>query len=315
MKLTKFFLMKKRANYDRFGSADMNGFGGGGAQGGFNGFGGFDFSGFSQNGGNVDMGDLGDIFGDFFGGGRSSRNVRRGRDISTEMKLTFEESVFGIVREIKINKQSTCNLCDGTGAKKGTKMDTCKTCNGQGKVREVKRSIFGNFASVKSCDTCYGSGKVPSQKCSECRGSGIHKRDEEIKVNVPAGINQGEMIRFTGMGEAVSGGKAGDLYIKVNIDSHPIFKRNGLNLNMDLSIKLTDSLLGTVHKLKTLEGNVIEVKIPEGIKHGELLRVKGKGVPSGGGRGDIIIHINVDIPSKISKKTKELIKRLKEEGL
>ncbi len=305
---------KKRANYDRFGSADMNGFSQAGQQSNWGGFDGAQY-GFSQDMGGFDMGDLGDIFGDFFGGAHSRKNARRGRDISTEIKLSFEESVFGTTRKIKINKQSTCSVCGGTGAKKNTKMEVCKTCNGQGKVREIKRSIFGNFSNVKVCGSCYGSGKTPSEKCPECRGAGVHKKEEGIDIKIPAGINEGEMVRLNGMGEAIFSGISGDLYIKVKIGKHPIYKRQGFNLTMDLSIKLTDSLLGMVYKLKTLEGKIIEVKIPEGIKHKDLLRVKGKGVPSGNSRGDIIIQILVDVPSRISRKTRNLIGQLKEEGL
>lgn len=311
----------KRANFDRFGSADMSGFSSGGQNSGFGGFSGngqWDFSGFNQNGEGFDMGDLGDIFGDIFGGGMGrsgGRNINKGRDLSVEIDLSFEESIFGVTKEILINKTSNCDVCSGTGAKKGTKQDTCKTCNGQGKVREVKRSIFGNISNIKICDACLGTGEIPREKCSDCGGRGIRKKEEKIKVNIPAGINAGEMVKMNGMGEAAQGGKSGNLYIKVNISSHSIYKRQGLNLTMELPIKLTDSLLGMTYKLKTLEGNIVEVKIPENIKHGELLRVRGKGVPLSSGRGDIIIHISINLPNKISHKAKDLIAKLKEEGL
>lgn len=308
---------KKRANFDRFGSADMGGFSAqGGPASGWGGFGGFDFSG-GNNGVEFDMGDLGDIFGDFFGGGmgRAQRSSNKGRDLSIEIDLTFEESIFGVTKEILINKTSSCDTCSGTGAKKGTKTDTCKNCNGHGQVREVKRSIFGNISNVRTCEVCLGSGQISKEKCNDCKGSGVRKKEEKIKVNIPAGINPGEMVKMNGMGEAVQGGKAGNLYIKVNIGSHSIYKRQGLNLITELSIKLTDSLLGMTHKLKTLEGNIVEVKIPENIKHGELLRVRGKGVPSSSGRGDIIIHISINLPNKLSNKAKDLIGKLKEEGL
>jgi len=309
---------KKRANYDRFGSSGVNGnsYGGQNAN-----WGGFDFSqgfgGFQNAGGaqGFDMGDLGDIFGDFFGGGRGRSNPRRGRDISTQIKLTFEESIFGVTKVIKINKLSTCDECNGSGAQKGTKLVTCKTCNGRGKVQEIRRSIFGNFTSVKVCDVCHGSGKIPEKKCSKCKGSGVHKKDEEIKVNIPAGINDGEMVRLNGMGEAISRGTSGDLYVKVSVTSHPTFKRENNNLIMDLKIKLTDALLGFTYKLKTLENKVVEVKIPERTQHKDLLRVRGKGVPYGNNRGDIIIRILIEMPSKLSKKEKELIEKLKEEGI
>lgn len=310
----------KRAQYDRFGSAGPQGFGGGhGQQGGFGqGFGGFDFSGFQQQGGaEFDMGDLGDIFGDFFGGGGRRSQARRGRDISTEIDMSFEESIFGVNRKILLTKQSVCEICSGTGAKVGTKMDTCKTCNGQGQIREMKRSILGTFESRKTCDTCMGAGKVPNEKCANCHGAGVKNKQDEISVNIPAGINNGEMVRMTGMGEAVKGGQSGDLYIKINVRSHKIFKRDGSNLTLDLNIKLTDALLGMTYMLETLDGK-LDVKIPEGISHGELLRVKGKGVPQHGSmsrRGDIIIRILVKTPAKLSRQQKELVEKLKQEGV
>lgn len=303
---------KKRSSYDQFGSADgPQGFGGGygGQHGGFNGF---DFSG--QGGMEFDMGDLGDIFGDFFGGGHK-QNSRRGRDMEIQIDLSFSDSIFGVKRKVKLNKQSICNICSGTGGKPGSKMDTCKICNGNGQVREVKRSILGNFSTVRTCDNCYGSGKIPSVKCTDCNGAGVRRIEEEININIPAGINVGEMVRMNGLGEAIRGGNPGDLYIKVNIGKHPLFKRDGLNLNMDLSIKLSDALLGMTYKLKTLEDDNLDIKIPEGINHNELLRVRGKGVPSSRGRGDIIIRVQVQMPTKLSKSSKELINKLKEEGL
>ncbi len=302
--------VEKRAQYDRFGSEgpQAQGFGGG------QGFGGFDFS-RAQGGMEFDMGDLGDIFGDFFGGGRGRAQARRGRDISTEIDLSFEDSIFGVTRKILLSKQSVCDICKGSGGKPGAKIDTCKTCNGQGQVREIKRSILGSFSSVRTCDTCHGQGKIPTEKCTECRGAGVRNKQEEIELKIPAGINNGEMVRMTGMGEAIRGGTSGDLYIKVNVKSHSLFKRDGLNLNTDVHIKLTDALLGMTYNLKILEGNNIEVKIPEGINHNELLRVRGKGVPSSRGRGDIILRILIKMPTKLSRKSKELIEELKKEGI
>lgn len=305
---------KKRASFDQFGNADgPQGFGGGGF-GGQGGFGGFDFTG--QNGGmEFDMGDLGDIFGDFFGGGRGRQKVKKGRDIQTEISLSFEEAIFGIEKKIKLNKQSVCSICSGTGAKVGTKMNTCGVCNGQGQVREVRRSILGNFATTKTCENCFGKGSIPSDKCSQCKGAGVRRIDEEISVNIPSGINNGETLRVRGRGEAIQGGETGDLYIKLNVKSHHIYTRDGQNLMMDLNIKLTDALLGMTYDLKTLDNKNMEVKIPEGINNSEMLRVKGKGVPTTHGRGDIIIRIHINMPSKLSRKQKELIEKLKEEGI
>jgi len=300
---------KKRSTYDQYGSADgPQGFGGGG------GFGGFDFSG-AQGGMEFDMGDLGDIFGDFFGGNRGASKTRRGRDLSTEIDLSFEDSIFGVSRSIFLTKQSVCEICHGTGGKPGVKMDTCKTCNGQGQIREMKRSILGTFATTRPCNECHSTGKIPTQLCSTCHGKGVRTKQDEIKVNIPAGINAGEMVRMTGLGEGIQGGESGDLYIKVHIKSHAVFKRDGLNLTMNLPLKLSEALLGMTYNLKILEGNTIEVKIPEGVNHGELLRVKGKGVPSSRGRGDIILRIEVKMPNKLSRKSKEAIEVLKKEGL
>ncbi len=309
---------QKRARYDQFGSADGP-MGGGnyGGQGGYGGgFDGFDFSGF-QNGQGFDMGDIGDIFGDFFGGGmgRGNKKSKRGRDIQIEIELTFSESVFGVNKKVSITKQSNCDICKGTGGKVGTKMNVCKTCNGQGQIREVRRSILGNFATNKVCESCLGVGQIPSEKCSNCHGEAVLRKQKEIELEIPAGINDTETLKMTGGGEDIRGGGTGDLYIKVRVKPHSIFKRDGLNLIMDVPIKLTDAILGMTYSLKILEGNNIEVKIPEGINHNELLRVKGKGVPSNRGRGDIILRIQVKIPTKLSRKSKEIIEELKKEGL
>ena len=307
---------KKRQQYDMYGS----GFSGAGQQGsGFGGFGGgfdgFDFSQFTQGGNGAGFEfDLGDIFGDVFGGGRRTK-TKRGRDISIDIELSFEEAVFGVERKILLNKTSVCDVCGGTGAEKGTEMDICKTCNGKGSIREMKQTFFGQFESVKTCDVCGGTGKVPKVKCKVCSGHGILKKETEIKVKIPAGIDNGEMIRLSGAGEAISGGQDGDLYIKVHVKKHPLFRREGNNLVTDLNIKLTDALLGMNYVLKTLDGD-LTVKIPEGVSFGEILRVKGKGVPVvGHGRGDILIKINILMPKKLSKNSKKAIEELKNEGL
>lgn len=307
---------QKRSRYDQFGSTDGP-MGGGNYNGGQqSGFEGFDFSGF-QNGQGFDMGDFSDIFGDLFNGGmnRNSKKGRRGRDIQTEIDLSFEESIFGVKRKVSITKQSTCDICKGTGSKVGTKMNTCSACKGSGQIREIRRSILGSFSTTKVCDTCLGVGKIPSEKCSNCHGSGVTRKLVEIELNIPAGINNAEMLKMTGAGEDIQGGQSGDLYIKVNVKSHSLYKRDGLNLTMDLPIKLTDALLGTIYKLKILEGDILDVKIPEGINHNEFLRIRGKGVPSTRGRGDIIIRVQVKMPSKLSHKSKEIIEELKKEGI
>jgi molecular chaperone DnaJ len=306
----------KRAQYDQFGQYTANGASGAS---GFNwndfagqsGFNGFDFS---QAGFGGQGFDFGDIFGDFFGGSRS--RVKRGRDISIDIELSFEEAVFGVERNVVINKISTCNVCDGSGAKKGSELITCKTCNGKGKLREMKRTIFGSIEVSHTCETCYGTGKVPKEKCDFCGGVGILKKEEEVKIKVPAGIDNGEMIRLTGAGEAVKGGQAGDLYIKVHVRSHKLFRKEGNDLIMNLEVKLSDALLGADYPVETLEGKSA-LKIPEGTNTGDVLRIKGKGVPTqtGRSRGDILAIVKVLIPKKLSKASKEAINKLKEEGL
>ena len=308
----------KRSKYDQYGSGfeNMNQGGyGGGAQGGF---GGFDFSGFQQNGGaDFDFGNLNDIFSDFFtgnmGGGR--REIRRGRDISTEIQISFADSIFGVNRKILITKTSNCFTCNGSGAKVGSKMETCKYCNGQGKIRETKRSFLGNISSTKICEACFGSGEVPKEICDKCKGKGVLRREEEISIVIPVGIHNGEMIRMTGYGEATQRGTTGDLYIKINVATHAIFKREGNDLVMNLDLKLSDALLGMEYPIQTLDGE-IRVKIPEGVSINEILRVKGKGVPiSKNKRGDLLIKLKIKLPGKLSKKAKEIIEQLKKEGI
>src|SRR3989344_3283121 len=210
----------KRKEYDTYGRV-FNG--GQGSQGGPQDFGGFDFSGF-QNGG-FDF-DPGDIFGEFFGGGRE--RTKRGRDISIDLQVNFEEAVFGTERKILLTKSSICTTCNGNGAKPGTEMRTCAACNGKGKIHEERRSFMGVFSNVRTCDQCIGRGQVPKEKCSDCRSQGTRRREEEISVKIPAGLDEWEMIRLTGAGEAVAGGTAGDLYIKIHVKRHPAFKKEGI---------------------------------------------------------------------------------------
>jgi molecular chaperone DnaJ len=310
----------KRSKYDQYGAGFENvggGYGGFSAEGGS--ASGWDFSGAQGfgNGAEFDFGNLNDIFSDFFAGGMSGgrQEARRGRDISTEIQISFQDSVFGMTRKVLITKTSECLTCHGSGAKPGTKMETCKHCNGQGHIRESKRTIFGNIASTKICEVCLGTGEVPKEPCETCKGRGVLRREEEITINIPAGIRDGEMIRMTGMGEAVSKGTPGDLYIKINVAPHPVFKRDGNDLVMNLNLNLTDALLGTTYPIETLDGK-IDVTIPEGVSVNEILRVRGKGVPyAKGKRGDLLIKLNIQLPSKLSRKSRELIEALKKEGI
>lgn len=314
---------EKRSQYDTYGKNFAGGGGAGGPQ-GFSGFGngggfGFDFGDIFRNGGGgveFEGDNVEDLFSTFFGGGRSSRGkAKRGRDISADIMVSFSDSIFGVERKININKVGVCDICSGTGAKKGSETIKCKTCDGTGKIIENKRSFLGTFATERVCDKCFGAGETPKEICQNCKGEGVLKKNEEISVKVPQGIEDGQMIRFSGRGEAVPHGTPGDLYITVHVEKHPLWRREGQNLVTNMDIKLTDALLGATHKLKTLDGEM-DIKIPEGFSFGEILRVKGKGVPNErGGRGDILIHINIKIPKKLSKKEEEIVNGLKEAGL
>lgn len=304
---------KKRREYDTYGQS----FPGGGSQPGGQGFGGFDFNGFQQGFGNggVEF-DFGDIFGDIFSGGRGAQSrTPRGRDISIDLEIPFKDAVFGTTRTVLLAKVSTCTLCKGSGAKSGTELETCKTCNGSGRVHETRNSILGQFTSVRACSNCDGTGKIPKEKCTECKGHGVHRKEEEIKISIPTGIDNGEMIRLPQQGEAIKGGISGDLYVKIHVKPHTIFRRDGSNLVMNLSVKLTDAVLGTTVPVETLEGKNLEVKIPPMKRAEELLRVAGKGIPVDGGRGDLIIRLEVALPHKLSSKAKKAVEELRSEGL
>lgn len=305
---------RKRKEYDTYGQT----FNGAGPQGsGFGGFsGGFNQSDFGDM--QFDFGDLGDMFGDMFGGGfGGGTRQKRGRDISLEIDVPFTEAVFGTERNVLLSKVNTCKTCTGTGAKVGTKLKTCTTCNGQGKVHEVKKTFMGNFQSVRVCDLCRGIGKVPEEKCLDCRGNGVVNSREEVNIGIPAGISNGEMIRMTGMGEAVSGGTTGDLYVKINVIPHKIWKREGNDLITTHEIKLTDALLGIKHTIEGLDGT-IDIEVSQGASTGEILRVKSRGVPhvhEKGRRGDVLVKLSILMPKKFSKKAAAFIEGLKEEGL
>ncbi|MEX0931351.1 MAG: molecular chaperone DnaJ [Candidatus Paceibacterota bacterium] len=294
---------KKRAEYDTYGRTFS------GEAGGPSGFGGFDF-----NGQGFDV-DLGDIFNEFFGGGSRGGRQARGRDVSIDIHISFKESIFGGERRVLVTKTSQCKTCAGNGAKPGSEMVTCARCNGAGRIHETKRSLFGTFSTEKACSECHGVGKTAKEKCTECRGDGVVYGEEEIIVRIPAGIDHGEMVRLTGMGEAVPHGHPGDLYVKLHVESHPTLKKEGNALTMTLGVKLSDALLGSTYTIETLDG-AIELKIPAGVTWGEILRVRGKGVPiDNKRRGDILVTIEVLLPKKLTKNSKKLLEELKKEGM
>lgn len=301
---------KKRAEYDSYGQTF-----GGGAH-GFS-SGGFDFSQFQNafNQGGFQGFDFSDLFADVFAGGGTSRAHARGRDISIDLELSFKESIFGVTRHVLLAKTARCETCKGSGAEPGSKLETCKYCNGSGKIHETNNSIFGQITMQSACRHCHATGKVPEQKCHTCRGEGVYKKQDEIDIAVPAGIEGGEMIRLTGAGEAIQGGPSGDLYVKVHVIPDPRFKKDGSNILTDLSVKLSDALLGSDYKVPTLDGEEV-VSVPAGVTHGELLRVKNKGVPMGQHkRGDLFVRVKITLPQKLSRTAKGLVEKLKEEGI
>ena len=226
----------KRAHYDQFGSAGgQGGASGFGGQGGA-GFGGFDFSGFQNgfSGGEEGYGfDLGDLFGGMFGGGRGGGGrgkTRRGEDIAVDVEITFKDSVYGVDKKILVHKDSKCTHCKGAGNEPGTEMKTCDNCKGKGNIKDVRQSIFGSIAVNRQCEVCLGMGQVPKEKCKQCKGSGIEHKKEEINVHIPAGVEDGEAVRLTGAGEAISGGATGDLFIRIHVPKNAHFKKEGHNI-------------------------------------------------------------------------------------
>lgn len=298
---------KKKAEYDTYGQAFAGGagpqWGGGGA--GFNGQG-FEF----------DINDIFQNFGDMFGGGGGfgAQQQERGHDISIDIELTLKEAVFGVTRKVLLTKNNTCKECGGTGAKNPEDLVTCSTCNGNGKIRETRQSVMGSFTTVRTCTSCHGTGKIPKEKCGHCAGVGVKKEQSEIEIAIPAGIENGEVVRLTGQGEAIPHGVPGDLYVKLHVTGESEVKREGLNLVRTLPVKLSDALLGNTYHVETLDGGV-DIKIPAGVKHGEMLRIKGRGVPSGSRRGDFMVKVTIETPAKLSRKAKKLVEELREEGI
>ncbi|PJE64480.1 MAG: molecular chaperone DnaJ [Candidatus Ryanbacteria bacterium CG10_big_fil_rev_8_21_14_0_10_43_42] len=294
---------QKRAQYDRFGNAGFNPSGGGGWDGGnayANGFEGVD---------------LGDIFGDIFGFNTGKTRTPRGRDISIDIELSFKEAVFGTERSVLLQKISACSVCSGGGNEPGTPLKTCSSCNGSGQVHETRRSVFGTFTTKRACTACHGSGQVPEKICKECRGEGIKQGSEEVTISIPSGIDNGEMIKLVGKGEAVQKGIAGDLYVKIHIAPHKKFSRTGNDITLSLDVPFTDVALGTTETIETLDGTV-QVQIPAGTDSGTVLRIRGKGVPRArSSRGDLLIKVIAKTPKKLSRKAKNLLEELKEEGL
>ena len=301
---------EKRQRYDQFGAdfSQQGGFGGGNwedfmratrGQGGVN----FNFGDFS---------DLGDIFGDFFGHarGRTTR-TKKGSDISIDMEISLEEVFSGVSRIAEINKNNSCFNCKGSGAEPSSGMKTCDKCGGSGKISERRRILFGTFVQESVCDKCGGAGKIPEKNCLNCKGAGMVRSRDSITLNIPVGIEDGAVLQFSGKGEAVKNGIAGDLYIVVHIKPHKIFKRKNADLYCDLSLKFTQLALGCDMEIPAIDGN-LKLNVPAGMEAGEMIQLKGKGLPNFQkyGRGDLYVKIRVKVPKKLSKNAKKLLEEL-----
>lgn len=303
----------KRAKYDQFGHAafDPNGFGGGG----FEGFG--DFGGFSGFGG------FGDIFDTIFGEGgfgfsTSSRTRKtgpqRGSDIKYEVEIKFEEAAFGVKKDINVSRNETCSECKGSGAKSNSDVETCKKCGGTGEVRYTQSTPIGRIVNVKICDECRGEGKVIKNPCSACYGRGIRRRNRKITVDIPAGVDNGNILTLRGEGEpGQKGGPNGDLYVYIKIKPHRIFKRDGIDLFCEIPISFAQAALGDNITVPTLEGNET-FTLDEGTQTGSTFKLKGKGIQSLKSRykGDLYFTVKVEVPKKLDAKQKEALRQFAE---
>ena len=293
---------EKRRQYDQFGHAAVEG-------GGAGGFGGFDFN-------SADFGDIfGDIFGDFFGGGRrrgANNGPMKGANIRTSVRITFEEAVFGVSKEIELTLKDECATCHGTGAKPGTSPETCTKCGGKGQVVFTQQSFFGTVRNVQSCPECNGTGKVIKEKCADCHGTGYIANRKKIQVSIPAGIDNGQSVRIRDKGEpGTNGGPRGDLLVEVIVARHPIFQRQDYNIFSTVPISFAVAALGGDVVVDTVDGKVI-YEVKPGTPTDTKVRLKGKGVPSLRNkevRGDHYVTLVVQTPEKLSGEAKELLKQ------
>lgn len=293
-----------RARYDRFGEAGVGGAATGGA--GFQDF--------------ADMG-FADIFESFFGGfGGGPQSARRrgpmrGDDLRLDLKLDFKEAVFGGEKEIKISHLESCNTCNGTGAKPGTRPVTCSTCNGNGQVRRTTRTPFGSFAQVSACPTCNGTGEMVEDRCETCGGSGHRQESKKLKITIPAGVDNGTRLRVSSEGDAGQrGGTPGDLYVYLFVEEDAHFRRDGINILSDLKITYLQAILGAKIEVDTVDGKV-GLEIPAGTQPNTVLTLENHGVPKLGNpvsRGNHLITVQVQIPTRLKQEERELVEKLAE---
>ncbi len=303
----------KKARYDQFGHAGMDG---GQAGGGFGGFGGGGF------GGGFSMDDIfdrfGDIFGGHFGGFGGSRGggqrVNRGGDLRVKVKLTLEEIVKGSTKKLKINKLNPCDKCDGTGAADANAIQTCSTCNGAGQVQRVVNTMFGQMASQSVCPTCHGEGKTITKPCDKCNGSGTTKGEEVVEIQIPAGVSEGMQLSVAGKGNAAKrGGVNGDLLVLIEQIPHPELELIGNDIIYNLQLSIVDAILGGSVEIPTVDGKA-KVKIEAGVEAGRVLRLRGKGVPdiNRRGTGDLLAVVDIYTPKTISSSEKKTLESLRD---
>ena len=299
---------EKKSKYDQFGHAAFEQ-GGGGA----GGFGGFDFGG--------DMGDIfGDIFGEFFGGGRRGGDARRngprqGANLRAGVRITFDDAIRGVEKELEITLKEECKTCNGSGAKPGTSPETCPKCKGTGQVVFTQQSMFGTVRNVQTCPDCNGSGQIIRNKCTDCSGTGYIKVRKRIKVPIPAGIDNGQSVRIREKGEpGVNGGPRGDLLVEVVVSRHPIFQRQDMHIFSTVAISFAVATLGGDVKIPTVDGDVLYTVKP-GTKTDTKVRLKGKGVPSLRNtqvRGDHYVTLVIQTPERLSAEAKEALRKFDE---
>lgn len=300
----------KRQRYDQFGHAGVGGNAGGPGGNPFEGF-----QGFGGQGMHFDFGDmgLGDIFGSFFGGGGGQQRRREdmGRDVQTEVTLSFEEAVFGIEKTIHLTINDVCSHCKGKRAEPGYELKTCDVCKGSGQVVQQMNTIFGAIQQASICRNCEGRGKVPEKPCSVCRATGVERTKQEITVKIPAGIDDGAVIRLREHGEAAANGNKGDLYVQINVKPHKHFTREGDLILSNQHIGMVEAALGTEIQVETVDGPVV-MKVPAGTQSGTDFKLSGKGVPHirDKNRGSHIVTILVDTPVNLSKEQQEILANL-----
>ena len=302
---------QKRQRYDQFGHAGVGGNAGAGGGGNpFEGFGGFG----GQNM-HFDFGDggLGDIFGQFFGGGAGGQSARpqRGNDVETRITLDFEDSVFGVEKKLTLDMQDECSHCHGSRAEPGYGDKSCDTCKGSGQIPKIMNTMFGQIQQAVVCQACEGRGKIPEKVCSVCKARGTERREQTIKLKVPAGIDDGSTIRLRGRGEAIAGGSRGDLYVHVRVKAHKKFTREGDLVLSEERIDMISAALGAEIDVETVDGTV-RMKVPAGTQSGTDFKLSGHGVADGNGdRSAHIVTLVVETPTKLNKKQKELLEQFK----